>query len=220
MTNIEISGDLKNRIPELVLGCIECDVKVEPSGEELLNQMSETENTIKQNFSLDKISQRNAIHCSRKAYKACGKDPARYRLSAEALTRRVVRGLGLYHINNIVDLVNLISLETGMSIGGYDVHKIDGNVQMGIGKRDEPYQAIGRGELNIEFLPLFRDDVSAFGSPTSDSERTSVTDSTTRFLMVIIGFSGLQETKDATKLAIDLLKRYGKVGHIENWIVQ
>ena len=220
MTNIEISDDLKSRLPELVLACIECDVKVEPSGEELLNRMSETEENIKQNLPLNKISQKSAIHASRRAYKACGKDPARYRLSAEALTRRVVRGLGLYHINNIVDLVNLISLETGISIGGYDAHKIEGNVRMGIGKSNEPYQAIGRGELNIEFLPLFRDNVSAFGSPTSDSERTSVTNATTRFLMVIIGFSGLQETEEAMKLAVDLLTRYGKAGNIEHWIVR
>ena len=158
MTKIEISVDLKSRVPEMVLGCIECDVQIESSGEELLNRMSETENRIKEHIPLNQISQQSAIQASRKAYKACGKDPARYRLSAEALTRRVVRGLGLYRVNNIVDLVNLVSLETWISIGGYDAEKIEGDVQMGIGKNNEPYQAIGRGELNIEFLPVFRDE--------------------------------------------------------------
>ncbi|GET28509.1 hypothetical protein [Prolixibacter sp. SD074] len=43
---------------------------------------------------------------------------------------------------------------------------------------------------------------------------------TTRFLMVIIGFSGLQGTEEAMKLAVDLLARYGKAGNIEQWIVR
>lgn len=220
MTKIEISIDLKSRLPEMVLGCIECDVQIGLSGEELLNRMKETENRIKEHLPLNKISQKSAIQASRKAYKACGKDPARYRLSAEALTRRVVRGLGLYHINNIVDLVNQISLETGISIGGYDAEKIEGDIQMGIGENNEPYQAIGRGELNIEFLPVFRDEESAFGSPTSDSERTSVTNATNRFLMIIIGFSGREETEKAMELAAELLTRYGKAENLERWIVQ
>jgi DNA/RNA-binding domain of Phe-tRNA-synthetase-like protein len=219
MTKIEISVDLKSRVPEMVLGCIECDVQIEPSGEELLNRMRETENRIKEHLPLNRISQQRAIQASRRAYKACGKDPARYRLSAEALTRRVVRGLGLYRVNNVVDLVNLISLETGISIGGYDAEKIEGDVRMGMGESNEPYQAIGRGDLNIEFLPVFRDGVSAFGSPTSDSERTSVTDATTRFLMVIIGFSGQDETEAAMKLAVELLARYGKAENIGQRIV-
>lgn len=80
----------------------------------------------------------------------------RYRLSSEALMRRVVKGMELYHINNIVDLVNLVSLESGMSIGGYDADKIAGSAILSIGeKKGEPYEAIGRGELNIAGLPVF-----------------------------------------------------------------
>lgn len=220
MTNIEISADLKEKVPGMVLGCIECDVVIKPSSEALLEKMKETEIEISRSLPIQKISQQSTIHASRKAYKACGKDPARYRLSAEALTRRVVRGMELYHINNIVDLVNLISLQTGLSIGGYDAHKISGEISMGIGQHGELYHAIGRGELNIEFLPVFRDQVSAFGSPTSDSERTAVSNSTERFLMIIIGFSGLAETESAMKLASDLLVTHGNATNIATRTIQ
>jgi DNA/RNA-binding domain of Phe-tRNA-synthetase-like protein len=107
-----------------------------------------------------------------------------------------------------------------MSIGGYDVEKISGSVIFDIGAKNEPYDAIGRGELNIEFLPVFRDSVSPFGSPTSDSVRTSVTDNTKRFLMVIVGFSGENGTKGTVDLSVSLLKKYAKADNIETVLVK
>ena len=89
-----------------------------------------------------------------------------------------------------------------------------------IGSKDEPYEAIGRGELNIEYLPVFRDRVSAFGSATSDSVRTSVTINTTRFLMVIVGFSGLTATTEAMELSVSLLKKYAEATLIETFLIQ
>ena len=68
----------------------------------------------------------------------------------------------------------MISIKTGFSIGGYDAAKIEGDIELGIGKENEPYEGLGRGVLNIHKLPVFRDEQGAFGSPTSDSERTGV----------------------------------------------
>jgi DNA/RNA-binding domain of Phe-tRNA-synthetase-like protein len=101
-------------------------------------------NEIASTLQIEDISQIPAISASRKAYKACGKDPARYRLSAEALLRRVVNRNEIYQINNVVDLLNLVSISTGFSIGGYDADKIDGDIIYGIGKPNEPYIGIGR----------------------------------------------------------------------------
>jgi DNA/RNA-binding domain of Phe-tRNA-synthetase-like protein len=136
-------------------------------------------------------------------------------LSAEALLRRVVQGKGLYRVNNVVDLLNLVSVSTGFSIGGYDAEKIAGEVVFGIGRENEPYEGIGRGELNIESLPAFRDNLGAFGTPTSDSVRTSVTWNTKRFLMIIIDFGALPELEDATELAVNLLKKYAGATNME-----
>jgi DNA/RNA-binding domain of Phe-tRNA-synthetase-like protein len=136
-------------------------------------------------------------------------------LSAEALLRRTVQGKELYRVNNVVDLLNLVSVSTGFSIGGYDAGKIDGAVVFGIGHADEPYEGIGRGKLNIESLPVFRDNLGAFGSPTSDSVRTSVTLETKRFLMIIIDFGALPELEQATEMAVKLLKNYAKADNFE-----
>jgi len=220
MKEIIISQAIKNKLPNLTLGCIECDVKILEENNELWREIEATCGIIGHSGELAEVGSNPAIKASRMAYRLCGKDPARYRLSSEALMRRVVKGHQLYRINNVVDLLNLVSLKSGMSIGGYDVEKISGSVIFDIGAKNEPYDAIGRGELNIECLPVFRDSVSPFGSPTSDSVRTSVTDDTKRFLMVIIGFSGENGTKEAVDLSVSLLKKYAKAGNFETVLVK
>ena len=220
MKEIIISQDIKNKLPDLTLGCIECDVVISEENNELWREIEAVCGTIGHSGELAEVGSHPAIRASRIAYRLCGKDPARYRLSSEALMRRVVKGHQLYRINNVVDLVNLISLKSGMSIGGYDVDKISGNVIFDIGRKDEPYEAIGRGDLNIASLPVFRDSVSAFGSPTSDSVRTSVTGDTKRFLMVIVGFSGDVCTSATVDLSLSLLKKYAQADNIETSLVR
>ena len=220
MKEIIISQAIKKKLPDLTLGCIECDVVISEENAELWREIEAVCGTIGHSGELAEVGSHPAIRASRIAYRLCGKDPARYRLSSEALMRRVVKGHQLYRINNVVDLVNLISLKSGMSIGGYDVEKISGNVIFDIGQKDEPYEAIGRGDLNIASLPVFRDSVSSFGSPTSDSVRTSVTGSTKRFLMIIVGFSGDICTSETVDLSLSLLKKYAKADNIETVLVR
>jgi len=220
MKEIIISQAIKAILPELTLGCIECDVVISEENGELWREIEATCGTIGHSGELAEVGSQPAIRASRTAYRLCGKDPARYRLSSEALMRRVVKGHQLYRINNVVDLLNLVSLKSGFSIGGYDAEKISGSAIFDIGTKNEPYEAIGRGELNIEFLPVFRDEISPFGSPTSDSVRTSVTLNTKRFLMIVIGFSGEICMVETLDLSVRLLKKYANADNIETVIVR
>ena len=220
MKSVEISGELAWVVPGLQLSCIECDVTVELKNEALWEEIISKINELNASLKVEDISQLPAISASRKAYKLCGKDPARYRLSAEALLRRVVNRNELYQVNNVVDALNLVSISTGFSIGGYDVNKINGTAIFGIGKNDEPYEGIGRGELNIESMPVFRDDLGAFGTPTSDSVRTCVSAETHRFLMIIIDYGSSALLKDATEMAKKLLKEFATATNFETKLVQ
>ncbi|HOO83592.1 MAG TPA: phenylalanine--tRNA ligase beta subunit-related protein [Prolixibacteraceae bacterium] len=208
MTTIEIDKAFTDKWPQIELRTIDCSVKISEHNEALWNKIEELSTKLRNSVGIDEISQQAAINSSRKAYRALGKDPARYRLSAEALMRRVVKGNSLYQINNVVDIVNLVSATTGFSIGGYDSEKIDGTIRLGIGEANEPYQAIGRGEFNIENLPVLRDNKGAFGSPTSDSVRTSVSLQTKNFLMVFFGFGAHNDLDNALDLAQILLNEY------------
>lgn len=220
MKEIIISQEIKNKLPDLTLGCIECDVVISEENSDLWREIEAVCGIIGHSGELAEVGSNPAIRASRMAYRRCGKDPSRYRLSSESLMRRVVKGHQLYRINNVVDLVNLVSLKSGMSIGGYDVEKISGDVIFDIGKTDEPYEAIGRGDLNIASLPVFRDSISAFGSPTSDSVRTSVTGDTKRFLMIIIGFSGDICTMETLDLSVNMLKNYAMANNIETFLAK
>ncbi len=220
MQKIIISKELQEKIPDLQLSCIECDVDVVPLDEKLWERIEKKVTEISSALTIEEISKMPAIAASRKGYKACGKDPARYRLSAEALLRRVVNRNEIYQINNVVDSLNLVSISTGFSIGGYNAEKINGEAVFGIGKANEPYEGIGRGELNIEGIPVFRDNDGAFGTPTSDSDRTSVTPDTRQFLMIIIDFDESKALSEASEMAVNLLKNYAGAKNFEVSIIK
>ena len=194
---ISIDNILKESCPAVRLGVLLMKVNVAPSGESLLSKIAQRLGEQAASLSTENIALIPPLHDTRQMYKALGKDPSRYRPSAEALLRRVVNGKGLYQVNNVVDALNLVSVTSGFSIGGYDYEKIKGNIRLGRGAAGEPYQAIGRGELNIDGLPVLRDNEGAFGSPTSDSPKTMVTPQAKIFLAVIFDFGandGLQKT--------------------------
>jgi len=220
MVPISISPELKILCPKLRLSCIQADVIVADTAAGLTSEISKQINLISQSLSIEDISKIPTIYASRMAYKACGKDPARYRLSAEALLRRVVSGKGLYSINNVVDQLNLVSISTGFSIGGYDAAQIQGNITFGIGLPEEPYSGIGRGELNIQNLPVFRDEKGAFGTPTSDSQRTEVSQNTKQFLMILIDFGCDKQLETAVQMAIRLLTEFCQATNIVGYEIE
>lgn len=128
------------------------------------------------------------IKGSRAAYKAFGRNPGRYRVSSEALIRRVRRGDELYHINSVVDVNNLISVKSGLSVGSYDISKIHGNIVLRKAEHGEGYTGIGKEFLDMENMLVLADDEGIFGSSMSDSTRAMVTETAKDILVVIYCF--------------------------------
>ncbi len=218
MNSIVISPEILLACPDIALGCIASRIEVADSSAELLSRIDARCQAMAASMTVEHIHQNPAIADTREAYKALGKEPSRYRPSAEALMRRVLQGKGLYQVSNVVDLLNLVSIQHGFSIGGWDADHIDGPMTLGIGRADEPYTSIGRGDLNIEFFPVFRDAQGAFGTPTSDSERTMVRPETRRFLMVFYAFGGRNGLETAMKEAVELLQTFAHGTEITTWI--
>lgn len=218
MKVITISDQIKSKCPYLQLGCITASVAIQSKNEALWQKILDL-STEKQTMLMDAIKDIPAIHSSREAYKALGKAPSRYRLSAEALHRRIVKGQELYQINNVVDLINYCSIASGFSIGGYDLEKIQGDIVLDLGQADEPYEAIGRGSINIENLPVFRDEQGAFGSPTSDSTRTCITENTQQILLVFLNFGGHDHLSKSIQEATQLLENFAEGKNIDTNIV-
>ena len=188
---------------------IEADVTNAPTSESQRAEIDALAASIAARYSLPEINTIPAIAATRAAYKACGKDPNRYRPSQEQLMRRIVRGLGLYNVNALVDAGNQLSLITGCSVGCFDADRVDGPViTLGIGRAGEPYQGIGRGELNIEGLPVFRDATGGIGTPTSDNERTKLTPGTRRLLVTVHLFDPGADPEAILATFTDLFTRH------------
>lgn len=208
MKEITITKELKTICPELQLNCLECKLLVEQSDQSLREMIHAKINNISSGMHIENIGQLPAIAASRRALKRLGKDPSRYRFSAEALLRRIVNRKELYDVNNVIDILNMVSFESGYSIGGYDLLKISGNIRCGIGEKSEMYQAIGRGEMNIADIIVLRDDIGSFGTPVSDSERTKVGEDTKVFLMVFFNFLTRDEINPWISAAESLLREF------------
>ena len=217
--SIQIHPAIKAKYPSTRLGCLSGKIRVSSETAELWKVIDTEISKLQAHLSTEDIAQIETIQHARKAYKSFGKDPARYRLSAEALLRRIVKGKGIYKINNIVDLLNLVSVKSGISIGGYDTDHIKEDITLGIGKKEEPYQAIGRGDLNIEFLPVLRDTVAAFGSPTSDAKRTMARETTTHFMMVFFDFGASEKLEETMLEAKQLMEQFAGGSELEQWVV-
>ncbi len=203
---VEITQELKDRAPGMVLGVIQCEVQNSSFHTELWKEIERITLDVRKNQTFESIKDQPQIAATRAVYAACGKEPSRYRPSAEALMRRIVKGQDLYQINTLVDLVNLVSLKTGFSIGAFDASYIVGDVKASIGWENEPYEGIGKGLINIHNLPVLRDSKGAFGTPTSDEVRTAIRIETTHLLMNINGYGGIAAVTDALNYAVLLLK--------------
>ena len=95
---------------------------------------------------------------------------------------------------------------------GFDMDKINGRrLTLGTGREGEPFEGIGRGPLNIEHLPVYRDTTGGIGTPTSDNERTKMGLQTRHLVALVNGYDGNEDTVRATaELIIKLVNRFCK----------
>ncbi len=149
-----------------------------------------------------------ALLPARSLYRRFGMDPTRTRPSSEALLRRVLKGQELYRINRLVDAANWASLAVLLPIGLYDLDRVEGDLILRRGAPGESYPGIRKAEVNVAGRLTVADDLGPFGSPTSDSARTSVRPDTTRALAVIYApgdFSRLEMEEALGRLMGQLL---------------
>ena len=213
---IIVSEEIKNACPQFAGIAVSAKVKNTTYCEALWQKIDEFTVRYREMYTTDSIKDMVTIRATREAYKKCGKDPSRYRPSGEALCRRILRGISLYQIDTLVDLINLVSIRYGYSIGGFDADKFEGDtLTLGIGKAGEPYEGIGRGMLNIEGMPVYRDAIGGVGTPTSDNERTKLDLKTTRLLTIINGYSGKGGLREAADYMVELLKEYASAEEVE-----
>ena len=216
---IIIDEELKKKCPRIALGIVSAQVRTADSPEPLIAEMKLREGEILKLPDPRSVLESGKIMATRAGYKALGKDPARYRGSAEALLRRLISGKSFPHINSVVDVINLVSVESRLPVGLYDLAHVQGDITFRAGRSGESYKGIGKYDLNLEGLPVFCDAQGPHGSPTSDSERTMVSAATERVAAMVVSFAGAEGLQPICQRLAGLLQQYAQGKEIESRIV-
>ena len=205
-----VSKEIETVCPRFVGACVEARVVNTPYCQELWQEIEALGEKYRRELTTESLKEMTSIAATRSVYRACGKDPSRYRPASEALIRRMLQGKTLYQRDTLVDLVNLASIAYGYSIGGFDADRFVGDtLTLGVGRAGEPYEGIGRGLLNIEGLPVYRDAEGGVGTPTSDHERTKMTIDTRHLVVLINGYDGNeQRVRENAQYIQELLRKY------------
>ncbi|MDO4512233.1 MAG: phenylalanine--tRNA ligase beta subunit-related protein [Bacteroidales bacterium] len=220
MLNVNVDQRILEACPQLKIGLIKATVVNADTCDALWDELLAEADAVKRTYELLAINQRPAVAATRRLYKSLGKDPGRYRVASEALCRRIIRDLGLYRLTALIDIVNLVSVKSGYPISGLDFDKIVGHtLTLGVGEAGEVYNGIGRGMLNIEGMPVYRDALGGIATPTSDEERTKFTLDTKTVQININGFGPEMDMDETVALTVQLLKKYAQATDIETTIL-
>lgn len=210
---LTISKQLQEKLPLFNIIAYTMDIDNQIT-EEVTLLLEKTINDYQNICELKDIVNYGKIKNARDGYKKLGKDPSHTRLACEALLRRVIKNKSLYRINDIVDLGNILSIMTQRSICVVDKDKVIGDVYIRIGTKEDVYETINRGILNVENIPLYTDEISFFGNPTSDTPRTMITKETKSILVMMICFDQENLEQDR-KLLIELYQKYANARNIQ-----
>ena len=217
---VSIDPALYSVYSQIRLGCLRFTAEVREPDERFWSEMEETDlPQVRAAIDGKGWSEIPGVRGSRLMYKAFGRNPGRYRVSSEALMRRVRRSDPLYRINSVVDVNNLISVRSGLSVGSYDLDKVQGDIVMRRGAAMETYPGIGKDAIDLENLLVLTDDLGAFGSSMSDSTRSMVTLETRDVLVVLHCFEDDMDLPALLEEARVAFETYADAQDVEMWIV-
>jgi len=187
---INIDSNVKKQFPDLKLATVMVrSVNVEETSSHKLQVIMETVNKLRNKFTMDSIKDNSIIRAYRDFYWRLKVDPTKQRPASEALLRRIVKGLGLPSINNVVDACNLASVETLIPIGLYDYDKVEGGLTLRFAHNGEVFKPIGgKYEVLTSNQIVLSDSVKILHIyPFRDSIDTMITKNTRNVLIVSCG---------------------------------
>ncbi len=212
---ITVDKSISDLLPDFNTLAFIMDVEIKESSKELKGLLKELEIEVQKVCpTLEDVLKVPLIDEARNAYRTLGKDPSRYKVASESLLRRIVKDRGLYLINNAVDAGNALSIILKRNTAVLDYDKIVGDVVIRKGRTDDLFFGIGRGKLNVSNIPVYVDEVGPFGSSTSDSERTMITNKTKKLLVFVVCFS-YTEVDKAIEITKEIYEKYVNAKNIQ-----
>jgi DNA/RNA-binding domain of Phe-tRNA-synthetase-like protein len=208
---ISITPDLRHKVPGFKAGIIEYEnIVVGDSPQMLKGRLQLFQESIFFELENKNVTEFDGIKEWRQVFKQAGKDPNRYRHSAEALFRRIKKQNYLSTVNSAADLNNFFSLEYQSPIGIYDKSHLEGPIRFRLGLEGEEYMGLNGRPNSLENLIITEDLNGPFGSPFVDSSCAPVTEDTTEAVQVIY-FRPSLDKDNCARLAESLMGMFLQV---------
>ncbi len=137
--------DLTERFPHFRVAFIVAEPLVVASqrGPHLAQEITLAEAECRRRWGGMELSAIPEVAAWRGAYKAFGIKRTSYRSSVERLIKRVLAGQSLPAINGLVDLYNMVSLETGLCLGCDDLDKTSGDLMFRFARQGDTFVDMG-----------------------------------------------------------------------------
>jgi DNA/RNA-binding domain of Phe-tRNA-synthetase-like protein len=104
--------------------------------------------TLRERYTLETLGEHPHIRAWRDTYRSFGANPKQNLPTVEALARRIIRRKEIGSISKAVDLYIAAELNALLPIGGYDLHRIEGDIQLRLSTGAEAFTPIGKSEAN------------------------------------------------------------------------
>lgn len=186
-----ITDKIFAEFPELVLGIVILrDIDNAQDGAEVMAMLRQAEAAVAGKFGSTPVIEHPYIATWREAYRKFGAKPKDYPSSIENLSRRVLKGAAMGHINNLVSLYNTVSLRYLLPVGGEDLDQMVGDVLLVHAGHDEPaILLLGEKEARAPYAGeiIYKDEVGAICRRWNwkEADRTKLTQETKNALLVI-----------------------------------
>ena len=173
----------------------------------------ETFKELRSQLTLEGVKDDPIFRSYRDLYWTFGMDPTKLRVSSEAVLRRILKGLNLWRISDIVDIINLASAYHKIPISLIDSSKLKGNLVIRSAFNGEIFQRIG-GKLLMcrgrEIVVADDQKIVCFGYATHDSERTMITEDSTNVLVLLLGAKAVSRDvmKHSLKITMDMIDQW------------
>ena len=138
---------------------------------------------VRREMQLETLSTHPTLAGLRRLFKAAGCDPTRYRPSAEALLRRLLKGEEMPVISPLVDLNNCLSASLAVPCCVMAEETVSPPYVFRAGRPGESYESL-RGPFNLEGKPLLVDARGPCDAPITGNTRVKVTPDTKRAWLV------------------------------------
>ena len=218
--------------PHLHIGVVSAK-GVDNHGEcpEILEKIGHVLREIRGRFDRKTLAEHPKIQAWRKAYASFGAKPKKHLSSVESLYRMALEGASLRSINKLVDTYNFISLKHMVPVGGDDLAKVEGNIELRFAVEDESFVPLGSGEVqkarNGEVVYADMKSILCRRWNWRESEKTKMTERTREVLLVSEGLPPVtaEEMKQIVEELALMVKEYcgGDVnedvlgGHKNRW---